>query len=284
MPPRLLITGGSGFIGGRLISGAGSDDLSATYLRSKPPAESGTWYRLDIRDSAAVLDCLRAARPDVVIHTAYDKADVRAVVVRGTAHIVSAAQKIGARVLFLSTDIVFDGCRGSYREEDAPSPITEYGRAKAKAERTVLAAGGVVVRTSIVYRIHPPDPANRALLLTPLTHGATPLLFTDEYRSPIHIDDIADALLELAAWSPSQCASLPASGILHVAGPERLDRYTFACRLAPHFGINAARLQGATRLASKFVRPGDCSLDTGRARTLLRTRLRSLEDVLRATS
>jgi dTDP-4-dehydrorhamnose reductase len=283
MAPRLLITGGSGFIGGCLIRRAASEHLAATYLRSQPPAGPATWYRLDVRDRAAVLGCIRAARPAVVIHTAYDKADPQAAIVRGTAHVVTAAQDAGARVLLISTDMVFDGRRGAYREEDAPSPITEYGRAKAIAERAALGAGGVVVRTSLVYRVHPPDPTNYALLHTPLRQGRTPLLFTDEYRCPILVDDLADALLELAAWRPSQWASLPAGGVLHIAGPDRLDRYTFACHLAPHFGIDPARLQAATLSTSHLVRPADCSLDTSRARTLLRTRLRSVHDILRTT-
>ena len=283
MPARLLVTGGSGFVGGRLITRAGPGDVAATYLRSIPLGEPATWYQLDIRDRAAVLGCVRATQPAVVIHTAYDKADLDAVIVRGTAHVAAAAQEVGARLVLISTDLVFDGRRGAYREEDAPAPITEYGRAKAMAERAVLAAGGVVVRTALVYRVHPPDPTNYALLHTPLRQGRTPLVFTDEYRCPILVDDLADALLELAAWHPSQWALLPAGGVLHIAGPDRLDRYTLAHHLAPHFGIDPARIQAATLSASPLVRPADCSLDTSRARTVLRTRLRSVHDILRST-
>ena len=65
MPPRLLVTGGNGFIGGRLISRAEAEDLAATYLRSRRPVGPATWYQLDIRDGAAVLDCMRAALPAV---------------------------------------------------------------------------------------------------------------------------------------------------------------------------------------------------------------------------
>jgi dTDP-4-dehydrorhamnose reductase len=259
---------------------AEADDLAATYLRSRRPVGPATWYQLDIRDGAAVLDCMRAARPDVVIHTAYDTRDLEAVIVRGTANIIASAKAVGARVLLISTDAVFDGRRGAYREEDIPTPITEYGQAQAAAEREMLAAHGVVVRTSLVYRVYPPDPANRALLHAPIAQGARPRLYTDEYRCPIHVDDLADGLLELAAWLPSRWAQLPAGGVLHVAGPERLDRDSFACRLAPHFGLDPAQFQAAIRSASPLQRPADCSLDTSLARTLLQTRLRSLDEVL----
>jgi len=279
--PRLLITGGSGFIGGRLLARAAPDwPIAATYWSQSCAAENVAWYPLDVRDAAATDACLRAARPEVVIHAAYRKDEPKAVIARGTEHVVAAAARVGARVLLISTDQVFDGGRGGYREEDEARPVAAYGRAKLVAERAVLAAGGLVVRTSLVYATRPPDPAHRALLVEPLARGETPTLFTDEYRSPTDVDDLADALLELAAMRPEAWAALPLGGVLHVAGPERLDRYTFSLRLAPHLGIPSERLSAGTLAASGLIRPADCSLDTGRARALLRTRLRPTSEVL----
>lgn len=278
---RLLITGGSGFVGGRLLERAGPDwERAATYLRGSPRLPGVSWQQMDLRDATAVEACLAAVRPDLVIHTAYDKSDAQAVIADGTAHLVAAAARVGARVLLTSTDLVFDGRRGGYREEDPPCPLESYGTAKVAAERAVLAAGGMVARTSLVYRIRPPDPGNHALLIAPIARGETPCLFTDEYRTPIHVDDLADALLELATWPPAAWAALPGGGILHVAGPERLDRYTFGRRLAPFLGVDLARVRAGTLAARGLVRAADCSLDSSRARGLLRTRLRPLDEVL----
>src|SRR5579884_88847 len=283
MMARLLVTGGSGFVGRRLLERAGPGwERAATYLRAASPVDGVVWQRLDLRDGAAVDACLAAARPDVVIHTAYDKADAEAVIARGTAHLTAAAARVGARVLLISTDLVFDGRRGRYREEDPPTPLDAYGTAKVAAERVVQAAGGLVARTSLVYRVHPPDRGNEALLVAPLARGETPCLFVDEYRCPIHVDDLADALLELAAWPTAAWAALPGGGILHVARPERLDSYTFGTRLAPYLGIDPCRLRTGTLAASGLVRAADCSLDTSRARAALRTRLRPLAEVLAA--
>jgi dTDP-4-dehydrorhamnose reductase len=158
--------------------------------------------------------------------------------------------------------------------------VNPYGRAKWAAERAVRAAGGCVVRTSLVYRPRPPDPTNQDLILAPLARGERPRLFTDEYRSPIYLDDLVDALLEVAAWPPGAWTALPAGGILHVAGPERLDRYTFGCRLAPFLGVERRQLEAATLAASGLARPADCSLDSTHARERLRTVLRPLSAVL----
>jgi dTDP-4-dehydrorhamnose reductase len=278
---RLLITGGSGFIGGRLLERAGPGwERSSTYLRAEPFLAGVDWHRLDLRDAMAVEACLGAVRPELVIHTAYDKSDAEAVIARGTSHLCAAARRVAARVLMTSTDLVFDGRRGSYREDDPPCPLDGYGAAKVAAERVVLSGGGLVARTSLVYRIHPPDPANHALLVAPIARGEIPCLFTDEYRTPIHVDDLADALLELATWPPEAWAALPGGGILHVAGPERLDRYTFGRRLAPVLGVDLARLRAGTLAASGLLRAADSSLDSSRARELLGTRLRPLDEVL----
>jgi dTDP-4-dehydrorhamnose reductase len=278
---RLLVTGGTGFVGGRLLERAGPTwETTGTYHASAPPARPWAWQPLDLRDPAAVDACLDAVRPALVIHAAYDKAAPEAVIAGGTTHFLAAATRVGARVLFISTDLVFDGRQGHYREEDPPAPLGAYGAAKVVAEQAVLAAGGLVVRTSLVYRLRPPDPANQALLIGPLARGETPCLFTDEYRTPIHVDDLADALLEIAAWPPAAWAALPAGGILHVGGPERLDRYTFARRLAPHLGVDLERLRAGTLAASGLVRAADTSLDTSRACARLRTPLRPLDAVL----
>jgi dTDP-4-dehydrorhamnose reductase len=280
---RLLVTGGSGFIGGRALERAPSDwELTATYLRHPCDSPGTRWHRLDLRDAPAVETCLMGARPSVILHTAYSKAEPEAVIAHGTRHLVEAAGRVGARVLLISTDQVFDGRRGGYREGDRPAPVNPYGQAKWTAERAVQAAGGCVVRTSLVYRLRPPDPTNADLILAPLARGQRPRLFTDEYRSPIYLDDLVDALLELAAWPPGAWGVLPAGGVLHVAGPERLDRYTFGCRLAPCLAVEARQLEASTLGASGLARPADCSLDSAHARACLRTALRSLAEVLGA--
>jgi dTDP-4-dehydrorhamnose reductase len=217
-----------------------------------------------------------------VIHAAYSKVAADQVVAAGTARLAAAAARVSARVLLISSDQVFDGTRGWYAEEAPPAPVNAYGAAKLAAERAVLDVGGCVVRTSLVFEVWPPDPGNRELIVDPVARGERPQLLTDEWRCPIHVNDFADALLELACWSAASWARLPAGGVLHVAGPQRIDRYALGCRLAPRWGIDPSRLAAASLAVSGLRRPADCSLDSARARQLLQTHVRSLDEVLTA--
>jgi dTDP-4-dehydrorhamnose reductase len=163
--------------------------------------------------------------------------------------------------------VVFDGEHAPYDERAAPSPITAYGSSKALAEQAVLDAcpGAVIVRTSLIYGFAPVDPRTRQLL-----DGEMPNLFTDEYRCPINVDDLADALLELAdgEWR----------GVVNIAGPARMSRYEFGCMIANAYGIQP-RFRPALSGSNSTPRPRDCALDISLARRLLRTRLRPFEAV-----
>jgi dTDP-4-dehydrorhamnose reductase len=248
----LLVTGGSGYLGREL-------------LRRSPGAVGlSRATGLDVRDGAAVDAAFEALRPSAVIHTAY-RADDRATTLDGAAAVARAAAAVGARLVHVSTDVVFDGEKGApYTEGDPPNPVTDYGRAKADAERAVSDAhpGALVVRTSLIYGGPEPGPQER------LASDPTATFFTDEIRCPIAVADLAAALLELA--------DTDLSGVLHVAGADRLSRHEFARLLAPAGAV----LGSSTIAGSGLLRPRDCSLAIDRARRLLRTRLRGAREVL----
>ena len=123
-----------------------------TYLRY-PEGFEGKKVQVDIRDSGVVRRLLEQIRPDVVFHLAYKLEDLKGSVVQGTENLLKAREIVcpGSRFIYISTDAVFDGELGPYGEEDVPQPIWDYGRAKREAELKVLAAGGTVVRNSLVY-------------------------------------------------------------------------------------------------------------------------------------
>ena len=265
MTTRLLVTGGTGYLGGELMRRA---PALGTWLTSEPTAP-GDWLRLDVRDSVAVRRELERRRPAGVIHTAY-RQDDRATTLDGAAAVAEAAASVGARLVHVSSDVIFDGTkRGPYTEEDPPSPITDYGRAKADAERAVRAAhsGALVVRTSLIYGGS--EPGRHERLAREAAEGRGRLgFFEDELRSPVLVGDLAGALLELAGRDEE--------GILHVAGPDAVSRYEFARLLAQAHGLSGERIPRARLAGSGLVRPANCVLDSSRARTLLRTRLRGV--------
>ena len=274
---RLLITGGSGYLGRRLIALAvGRWQITATYFCHPLHGDGFIATRMDVRDAGQVAALMAQVRPDVVIHTAYTTESEEAmqrVIIQGTRHVAQAAMGIGARLIHLSTDVLFDGRRGHYTEDDPPSPITPYGRAKAIAEAIVAAeaSDAVIVRTSLITGFDPPDPRTR-WVLDSLREGREIRLFTDEFRCPVWVTTLAQALLELA--------ELDYRGVLNVAGDQVLTRYEIGVRLARFFGLDPAGITPALAAESGLVRPLDCSLDLGLARRLLRTPLPGLDEVL----
>jgi dTDP-4-dehydrorhamnose reductase len=270
MPSTLLVTGASGYLGLHLMRHAADDWQAVGTHLSSPPSGLHS-YRLDVTDVVAVNDLLAALRPAVVIHLAYRQAQPR-VNVEGTRNVAAACQRIGARLVLTSTDLVFGAGRGWYRESDAPSPIEPYGASKVVAEREVLERGGLVVRTSLIYGFDPLDPRTHGLVAAPLQQGRQSKLFVDEYRCPVYAPDLAAALLELAAGSHH--------GLLHVTGPQRLSRYDFGLKLAAFLGLDPRGLIPTSIAHSDPPRSPDCSLDTSLARRLLRTPPRSVDEVL----
>jgi dTDP-4-dehydrorhamnose reductase len=235
------VTGATGYLGSEL-------------LRLRPDASG---ERVEIRDAAATRALFERLRPETVIHTAYRQEDA-SVNIEGSENVALAAATIGARLLHLSTDVVFDGRKGApYVEDDPLSPVTAYGLAKAEAEKRVAAAHpeALLVRTSLIYGGATPSKHERAAT------GPGPW-FTNEIRSPVQVTDLAKALLELA--------ELDFAGPLHVAGADGVSRAELAELIAGR-PVPTAEAPPA--------RPLDCRLDSSRAQALLRTRLRGVREL-----
>lgn len=279
MGKRLLITGGTGYLGGALgpLALRRGYDVAASHLSQQPPPGSAiSWMRLDIRDPRAVQTTLEQARPDIVIHTAFVQyePDLMAITAEGSGHVARSAANLGARLVHMSSDVIFDGERdGAYREGDPPTPISAYGEAKAAAERLVAAAhpAAAIVRTSLIYGFDPVDRQTRfALEIAAGRRGDK--LFSDEFRCPIFVDDLAAALLDLAETDYA--------GVINIAGAERLSRYEIGALMAEAFGYDPATIAAGRSADLPVRRPRNCTLDSSRAQALLSTRLRGLREVL----
>jgi dTDP-4-dehydrorhamnose reductase len=236
---QLLVTGAAGYLGSEL-------------RRQRPDVLATFHDTLDVNDGEAVMRCFIKHGPDVVVHTAYRMGDAETNV-RGAHNVALAAHRVGARLLHLSTDLVFDGEHGApYSEDDEPRPVMEYGQQKLEAEQLVRRAHpqALIVRTSLL--VGPPDGAQEAL-----ARRDDVTFFEDEIRSPLQVRDLASALLELA--------ELDLGGILHVAGPEAISRAELA-----------ERLRGGPVRSGPGPRTGrarNVALDSSRATGLLKTRI-----------
>jgi dTDP-4-dehydrorhamnose reductase len=256
---RLLVTGGCGYLGRELVRRAPKRgwEVRATWFERPPQGGEADWVQADLRHAEAAWRAVEAV--DAVIHTAYRQGQGEwEVNVEGSAAVAEAAR--GLRLVHLSSDVVFDGKRGRYREHDVPAPVNAYGRSKAEAERLVAELHGeaTIVRTSLIYGGVEPGPQERLA-----AEGQR--FFVDEIRSPVQVGDLAEALLEVVA--------LELPGPLHLGGADDLSRFDFAVLL----GADPARIEPAHTTAD---RAPDVSLDSSRAAGLLQTRLRGAYEVL----
>lgn len=274
---KLLVTGAGGYLGSAVCRAAttvGRDVVGVVRSRQAPEGVAGV--AIDVCDGAAMRDLVATVQPDVVIHTAYVQSadDAARVNVEGAASVAAAAAAGGARLVHLSTDLVFRGGLGRrLREDDPPDPLTPYGETKARAEDRVVAAhpGALLVRTSLLYGGAGAAPSPHEVLALDAARGIRDVrFFTNELRAPVQVDDLAAALLELAGRDD-------VVGPLHVAGPEAIDRFAFARLCVAARGIDPTPLRSGE---SGPERPGDCVLDCSRAAALLTTPLRGASEVL----
>jgi len=258
---RLLVTGGrTGYLGRYVVAAA----AAAHEVVAAGSADA------DVRDAAAVESLVERHQPDAIVHTAYVQSD-RAVTADGAAHVAGAAARHGARMVLVSSDVVFGGSDRPYDETAPTDPVSPYGEAKVAAERAVLDTcdDAVVARTSLILG----DGASQhEELVRRLAAGSDGALFEDERRCPVHVEDLARALVELAEGD--------AQGILHVAGADGMSRHELGRLIACRDGLDPDVLRATTRAALAVPGPVDVRLDSSRAAALLSTRLRGAREFL----
>jgi dTDP-4-dehydrorhamnose reductase len=266
------ITGAGGLIGSQLV-------------RMVPPewtARGLTRADFDLTDFAALRAAFECDRPQLVIHCAalsktLDCERDPAAAWKNNFDVTRTLAELAAEIplLSFSSDLVFDGSKGNYTEEDAPNPISVYAESKVAAERVVLAnPRHTVIRTSLNAGQTRAGSAFNEQWLGALRRGATLDLFVDEFRSPIAASVTARAVWQLVA------ANQP--GLYHLAGSERLTRHAIGMLLTTHEPALAARIKrGSIHNFSEMRRSPDTSLDCGKIQRLLSFPLPRFSDWLR---
>ena len=271
--PRILITGGSSYVGRHLVPLA-SDSFETHYTYFSQDVLVGTnGHQLDVRSLADVQALVNLLEPTAIIHLAGSNRtpDMHNVIVQGTANVGAAAEAVGARFVHLSTDVVFDGTKSPYFEDDLPDPIHAYGRAKAESE--IIAkqiANSVIVRTSLVYGLSEVDHAAK-WMMDGLNAGNPVTLFTDQWRNPIWVQTLSLALIELVMADYV--------GILHIVGQQSLNRAQFGERLLNYFNFQQRdTLHFEKGDSSRW--PPDLRLNNDLAKSILQTPLLGVDAVL----
>lgn len=280
-PMRLLVTGGSGYLGRHLARlAARQTGLTFCYTTfSADPLGLPEGARLDLRDGPAVALFVADFAPDAVIHTAGSNRtpDMTSVIVEGTRHIAAAAEAAGARLVHLSTDSVFDGASAPYAEAAAPAPLNEYGRAKAAAEGLAAAhPNTVIVRTSLIYGLEEMDNGT-AWMAEALRAGRPVTLFTNQRRNPVWVETLCQACLELAGYDSSPASAY--RGVLNVAGRQVMTRAEFGLRLLDWWGVwERTTLSLGEDTSGRW--PLDCEMDLSLAARLLHAPLLGVDEVM----
>ncbi|HMN06563.1 MAG TPA: SDR family oxidoreductase [Flavobacteriales bacterium] len=246
---KILITGSNGLLGQKLIGALRNDSgvqLIATSRGLDRSAEPlGDRYRpMDIAVRAEVDAVVDAARPDVIIHAAamtnvdaceLDPEACRLQNVVATENLVQAAKRCGSHFIFLSTDFIFDGEKGPYREEDAPAPLSVYGHSKLEGERIVQESGlerWAIARTIIVYGTAPGlSRSNVVLWAKDALEKGTPIkVVDDQWRMPTLAEDLADGCIRIAKRGTT--------GIYHLSGPDGMSILELVQRTGAFFGLS----------------------------------------------
>jgi len=271
---KLLITGASGFLGWNICRIAKSDwTIFGTTFSHTLNIPRVTLMRVDLtlfRDLKRLFDDVK---PDAVIHIAamtdpnfcqQNRALSYNINTQVPINIAGLSSDLGIPCLFTSSDLVFDGLRPPYSEDDEPSPISFYGEQKAMAEIGMKDRypSTVICRMPLMFGDPGPVATN---FIQPMLHaiqsGKTVNLFTDEFRTPVSGRDAAKGLLIALNKLPE---------MIHLGGPERISRFEFGRLLCESLGLSNARLIPCRQedLKMPAPRPPDVSLDSSKARAL----------------
>jgi dTDP-4-dehydrorhamnose reductase len=269
----ILISGGSSYLGQHLVPLASvAHETFYTYHQNDALQLAGG-FQLDVRDEAAVSDLVSTLKPETIIHTVGSNraVDMANVIIEGTSHITRAARKSGARLIHISTDVIFNGREAPYDESAPPKPMHAYGRAKAEAEANVASyANHVIIRTSLIYGLRLMDHST-AWLAHEVCAGKPVILFSDQQRNPVWVVTLCHACLELV--------NLPFRGILNVVGRQAMSRAEFGMRMLDWWQIEERdTLIIGQSDADRW--PVDCTLLLNRAQSLLNTSLAGVDEVL----
>ncbi len=278
---RLLITGGSGYLGRRLCELAEvRHEVFAGYARRPEKVSAGTPVHIDLLQPESAVETVRRLRPRALIHTVAvnpggPEDQMFPVNLEGTRRLIEGTLDLEIRWVHVSTDVVHDGRRAPYTDSARPTPLGTYAQSKAAAEKAVLEAlpEAAVVRTSLIYGLHEMDHGTAGFAAR-LRRGEPLRLFSDVLRQPVWVETLARALLELAEGDHR--------GFLNVAGSQVLSREDFGRRMLCYWCVEGTSIESARARDVSSRIPRDLRLRLGLARRVLTVELPGVDEVLSA--
>ena len=292
---RILVIGGGGQLGTKIVEKARDRfEVYATYLTRKPLLEESRIFQIDKTNREDIGALFRKLKPEVAVDTAAlhnvdycetHRDEAWKANVEGTRNLAEACKNHGTKMVFISTDYVFDGIKGNYLEDDEANPVNYYGLTKLEAEKIIAQtfSNYVIARPSIIYSYVPSTqcesssgkPLNFAMWLTQkLSNKESVKIVTDQYSSPTLADNLAQALLGLAESEKT--------GTYHTAGRTRLSRYEFALKITRKLGLEEALVApiATNQLKQIAKRPVDSSLNVEKIQKDLKLKMLTIDEAL----
>ncbi len=278
---KVFITGGSGLLGQRL-SAVSNDDYELILSHNSNPTTNTV--KCDITNIDEVRKVVFKIKPDVIIHTAamtnvdlceekvYEAYKINK---DGSANIAKVADEVNSKIIYVSTDFVFDGKKGNYKETDEVNPLGIYAKSKYEGEVEVIrnSSNWAIARVSVLYGWHPRQNFT-TWAISELRNNNPINIVTDQINSPTLADNASEAIYEIANQDKN--------GIYHTSGCEAINRYDFTLKIAEAFNLDKNLVNPTTSAEFKQVapRPANSSLDTSKVKKELGIQMETCSESL----
>jgi len=290
---KILITGSNGLLGQKIVRQL-SNNSKLNYLATSQgqnrnsACPSTNYSSLDITNAVEVSNTISKYSPDYIIHTAaitnvdyceLNTSECEKVNVTGTKNLFDAAKKNGTHFLFLSTDFVFDGKTGNYKETDKPNPLSVYAKSKLDGELILMNSNysnWSIARTIIVFGEGENLSRSNIVLWAKeaLSRGKALNITDDQFRAPTWADDLA--------WGCIQICVQKRKGIYHLSGPESMSIFDLVMRIGSFFKLDTSSVNrtDSSSLNQPAKRPPITGFDLSKSKKDLGYEPKTLEESL----
>ena len=272
---KYLVTGSAGLIGNQLVNDLekSGEIVYSCYNNVKPLY--GIPIQLDLLDLEGIHKIFKKIQPDIVIHSAaltdVEKCELEqklanSLNVTATEVIAKEVEQIGSYLMYISTDYVFDGNQGLYKETDLRNPLSNYGKTKLSGEKIIqdITSRWSIIRTSTPFGQHPLKKTFPAWVYENLKINKKINILENQLTSPTYVPNLSEMILEII--------SRRLEGFFHLAGSTKISRFEFAKMIATKFDLNLSLLNPVKidSMPWKAIRPIDSSLDISKINTMLK--------------
>jgi dTDP-4-dehydrorhamnose reductase len=277
----ILIIGANGFLGSNILQLRKTKEvrdlnyqfLAADIENSNIPIDV-TFYHINITNPQDTLKKIEVISPDVILLTAamtnvdqneVDKKLATTINTEGPKNVLEACKKTDSKLVFMSTDFIFDGIskEGNYNENDTPNPLSYYAKTKYNAEQAIINSEieYTICRAAVLYGWNKEKQNFITWIINKLQQNEPIQIVTDQFNSPTFVKNLAEILIKLIEKD--------AKGTYHTAGDCTLNRYEMALKCAEVFNLKKKLISPIESIEQKAIRPKNAGLNISKLKRLI---------------